>query len=195
MSETTEVSSVSQASGQVVKNASTAVGSKEAVSKETPKQEAAPTTSQTLIDQLKKLGDRTALNAIDGILQYVEAMKPGKAVNPIDGARQQVVFYRTLQNVINGEQPNFKLLFATVLKIVDENYNGVFGGTHVFRFTDQIILNAEDRQGFLRIVNLLLTGAAVEGRQAAMRHVDFQRSLEYGVTEEGRIRIHSFFNR
>lgn len=182
-------------SGQVINNAS-AVGAKEnQKSKEQSKQEAAPATSNTLIEQLKKLGDRTALNAIDGIKQYIDAMKPGKIVDPTEGARQQVVLYRTLQNVINGEQLNFKLLFATVLKIIDENSATVFSGTHIFRFIDQVVLNAEDRQAFLRIVNLLMTGAAVEGRQAAMRHVDFQRSLQYGVTEEGRVRIHSFFNR
>lgn len=187
---------VSESSGQVINNTGT-VGSKEnQKTKEQSKQETAPVaTSATLIEQLKKLGDRTALNAIDGINQYIEAMKPGKVVTPTEGARQQVVLYRTLQNIINGEQPNFKLLFATVLKIVDENSKTVFSGTHIFRFIDHVVLNAEDRQAFLRIVNLMMTGAAVDGRQAAMRHVDFQRSLQYGVTEEGRVRIHSFFGR
>lgn len=193
MSDTT--TQVSESSGQVINNTG-AVGSKDSSkTKEQPKQEAAPANSSTLIEQLKKLGDRAALNAIDGINQYIDAMKPGKAVNPTEGAHQQVVLYRTLQNIINGEQPNFKLLFATVLKIIDENSKTVFSGTHIFRFIDQVVLNAEDRQAFLRIVNLLMTGAAVEGRQSAMRHVDFQRSLQYGVTEEGRVRIHSFFNR
>lgn len=200
MSEDTELNDIPQSSGAVVKNTNAPVGSKDVQNKFKAKEEPAKvapqisTSAKSLIDQLKALSDSAALNVIDGIAQYMQNMAPGKVINPVDGARQQVILYRTLQNAINGTQRNFRLLFATILKIVDENSKGAFSGAYVFRFTDAVVLNTEDRQGFLRIMNLILTAAAVEGRQIAVRHVDFTRSLQYGVTEEGRVRVLSFFN-
>lgn len=205
MSENTQANETPKSSGQVAQSANAAVGNKsmapqtrasQPLVKETAKPTApADITAQNLVDQLKALGDTNALNVLDGIVSYMRVMAPGKAITPTDGARQQVILYRTLQNAINGVQPNFRLLFATILKLIDGDSKGAFSGTHAFRFTDMMVLSAEDRQGFMRLMNLLLTGAAVDGRQAAMRHVDFQRSLTYGVTDEGRARILSFFGR
>ncbi len=150
---------------------------------------------QDLIDQIRQSGDKVGIDAIDAILTYSENMKPGRQMNPTDGARHQVNLYRTFQFMVNNESKDFTKLFATVLRIVEELRNGAFGDRYAFRFTDVIQLNKQDINSFTRFLNLLNTASAVKGRQEAIKQIDFSKTLEYGFTDEGRQRILAFFNR
>lgn len=195
---------VAQASGAVVSTASDKVGAvvpKEVVAAvKAQKEEVAnpglfSNETQSLVDQIVATKNGAAINVIEGIKAYMASMVPGKIMTSVDGARNQALLFRTLQSAINGVQDDFQLLFATILKIMDENSNGIFGGRYIFRFTENLALNADDRQGFLRILNLMMTGAAVKGRAEAMKQVDFHRSLQYSLTDEGKQRILAFFNK
>lgn len=150
---------------------------------------------QDLISQIKASGDKVGSDAIDAILTYAENMKPGRQMNPIDGARHQVNLYRTFQFMVNNESKDFTKLFATVLRIVEELRTGAFGDRYAFRFTDVVQLNKQDINSFTRFLNLLSTAAPVKGRQDAIKQIDFSKTLEYGFTDEGRQRILAFFNR
>jgi hypothetical protein len=152
-------------------------------------------TVQDLVSQIEAGGNGSAINVIHSIKAYMLAMAPGKMISPVDGARQQVLLFRSVQTAINSVDKDFTLLFATILKIVDDNSEGVFNARYIFRFTDEITLNPADRQAFVRIMNLITTAAPVAGRSTAIKQVDFTRTLEFSFTEEGKRKVLAFFNK
>jgi hypothetical protein len=153
------------------------------------------TTVQDLLSQIESGGNNAAVNVIHSFKAYMLAMAPGKMILPVDGARQQSLLFRTIQTAINTVDKDFPLLFATILKLVDDNKDGVFNARYIFRFTDEITLNPADRQAFVRIMNLLTTAAPVTGRSVAIKQVDFARTLEFSFTEEGKRKVLAFFNK
>ena len=157
-----------------------------------------PKVSQALADLINKTkasGDRVSCDTIDGFLTYIEEMKPGRQMQPSDGARHQVNLYRLIQFFVNTQSNDFNNLFATILKIVDEFKDGAFNGRYAFRFTESMVLNKNDINSFTRFMNLLTTASAVKGRQEAIRQIDFNRTLEHGFTDEGKQRVLHFFNK
>lgn len=148
-----------------------------------------------LFAQLKATGNRPAIGVIETILKYLVDMAPGKMIAEADGARCQATLFRALQTAINLVEQDFQLLFATILKIVDEHSKGCFGIRHAYRFSDVLTMSTSDRHGFARILNLMSTAAPVAGRNNAMKQVDMIRSLEYGFTEAGKRRVLTFFNK
>lgn len=148
-----------------------------------------------LIKQLKAEGSKTAIDVVDQVLLYMTEMAPGKIMPEDHGARFQVALYRALQTGINMTDTGFELMFATILKLVHEHADGVFSPRYFLRFTGLVKLSEDDRQGFVRIVNLLTTTAPVQGRKEALRHVDLPRSLQYGFSELGKRRVMSFFGK
>jgi hypothetical protein len=152
-------------------------------------------TVQELLAQIEAGGNNAAVNVIHSLKAYMLAMAPGKMILPVDGARQQSLLFRTIQSAINTVDKDFPLLFATILKLVDDNKDGVFNARYIFRFTDEITLNPVDRQAFVRIMNLITTAAPVAGRSVAIKQVDFSRTLEFSFSEEGKRKVLSFFNK
>lgn len=131
--------------------------------------------------------------ALDQIADYIEAMRPNHPIAPEDGARYQFILYRSLTAIINNLDEDFNSVFSAVLKLFILHREGVFHQTYVFRFYENIPLSETDRKAFLRLVNLIKVMAPVKGRDLARRQVNFQNSLEFGVTDIGRQRIESYF--
>lgn len=153
--------------------------------------------AQTLLADVAATGNAQAINAIEAIKTYMAAMAPGKPMNAVDGGHNQVLFYRTMQNVINLVERDFQLLFATILKLVADNSgsSGVFGPTYFVRWSATASLSPDDRKGFVRLCNLLMATAPVQGREQALRHVDMQRTLEFGFSEAGKKRVMAFYGK
>jgi hypothetical protein len=166
------------------------------VTKTTEETKTSPEASSALNDLVEKVSaDKAAADIISGFVNYAEEMKPGRQMSNEAGARHQVSLYRNIQFMVNTGCEDFNNLFATVLKFVDENSKAAFSARYAFRFTDQMVLNKNDIQGFIRFMNLLTTAAAVKGRNEAIRQIDFNRTLEYGFTDEGKQRILHFFGK
>ena len=148
-----------------------------------------------LIEQLRANGNQVAVGVLQTLEQYMTDMAPGKMVTDAVGAKHQVLLFRCIQTAINGVEKDFPLLFATILKVADDHVEGVFNARYLFRFMKDISLNADDRQAFMRIMNLITTAAPVSGRVNAVKFVDFGRTLEFGFSEEGKKKVLGFFNK
>lgn len=190
--------------GAVVADATTLVGAAstavEIKAVQVQKQASTPVAAfsqsvQGLIEQLRVNGNQAAVGVLQTLEQYMTDMAPGKMVTDTIGARHQVLLFRCLQTAINTVDKDFPLLFATILKVADDNIEGVFNARYLFRFMKDISLNADDRQAFMRILNLITTAAPVSGRANAVKFVDFGRTLEFGFSEEGKKKVLAFFNK
>lgn len=148
-----------------------------------------------LIAQITATGNRAAIGVIENIKTYLTEMKPGRQMSSQTGGQHQVMLFRALQTAVNLVDTDFQLLFATILKIADEHKEGAFSSEYLFRFTDTVKLSANDRQAFLRIINLIVLTAPISGRRTAVGHVDMTRTLEFGFTEDGKRRLLTFFNK
>lgn len=133
--------------------------------------------------------------ALDQIAAYMDAMAPKKPQTPQTGVRHQVQLYRTLTMVINKLDSDFFLVWGAILKVFHEQKNGVFHETAVFRFPEHITLAPDDQKAFHRLLNLIKITADPQSRNAATRQVDFKRTLEFGVTEAGRVKLLNFYNK
>lgn len=136
-----------------------------------------------------------AKNGFAELAEYLKAMAPGRQMDPLKGAQHQVSLYRTLQLLLNQSGDEFPKVFGTLLKVFDEHSLGALGGQRVFRFTDNIALSRDDRFGFERLLNLLVHTANPQGRAAAVKTIDFPRTLQFGVTEDTRRKILGYFNK
>ncbi|WP_233874726.1 hypothetical protein [Paraburkholderia adhaesiva] len=56
-------------------------------------------------------------------------------------------------------------------------------------------LSKNQRRGFEKIITLLKTLADPKTRPVALRQVDFERLLQYGLTEQGRNRLAAYFGK
>ena len=166
---------------------------------ETPKVEVSATKESGDLDYLNKAyqtNNVAVKMALDEIVEYMEAMKPGKAMTSIEGAKRQAKLYYAIRNIIEHSGDAFNVAFTALLKIVEKNDHpgGVFYDTYVMRFVENLALTTNDIHAFRRIINLLKILAPVKGRAEAAKQVSFTKSLQFGLTDEGRQRILTYFN-
>ena len=127
--------------------------------------------------------------------EYMENMKPKRPINPTDGARHQVTLYRSLTRAINSLGDDFPLVFTTILRLFNEHSNGVFGDAYIFRFMEVIALPEADRKAFQRLVNMIKNTADPKTRAHSLKFTDLHKSMEFGLTEQGRSNLLTYFNK
>lgn len=195
---------VAAATGTVVTAASDLVGSKPTVAEiievAAVKQELATPSFYSegmlgLLAELKATGNQAGLDIVDEFKEYAVAMGRGKYIEPSDGARNHMKLFRTLQTFINNGNSDFPLVFATLLKFVDDQRNSCFAIEYMFRFTEMLTMNKVDNETFLNIITLMRVAAPVQGRKEAMTQIDFKRITTTSFNAEGNQRILSFFNK
>lgn len=132
---------------------------------------------------------------VELLKQYIDEMSPGRNIDPARGASLQVSLYRILRNVINNEVIHFEPIFRAVLKLFELNRNGVFHPSHAFRFVSEpnFNLSKNETHSFFGLVNMLTVTSSSKGRELAVKTIDFEKTLRYGLTNEGRTRLLSFF--
>lgn len=133
--------------------------------------------------------------ALQSLADYIENMKPRRPLSNAEGSRYQLGLYRTLTNIINNLDSDFGPVFRKTLKLFEENQSGALHETYVFRFMDTVALAEKERKSFQRLLNLIKLAAPVQGRDVALRQVDFTSSLDMPITEAGRQRVLAFFNK
>lgn len=156
-------------------------------------QASAPAPTAATAPAAPKLGTMAemTLNQVTG---YVAAMAPGLPVQLKDALVQQVVLYRALTNAINKTDTDFRAVWNTILRLFLEHKDGVFSERYVYRHFDNVALELNDRRAFQRLLNLAILTADPKSRSLALKQIDMQKTLEFGVTEEGRSRILGFYN-
>ena len=135
---------------------------------------------------------KAGASVIADFKSYIEAMQPGKP--QASGPFNQVHLYRAMQNAINNLDDDFDLVWEKILELVHEHRNGVFGIRHAFRFVPDMPLNPDDLQGFQRLMHLMIATADPQGRGLALKQINIVATLQFGVTEQGRNKLHAFYN-
>lgn len=129
------------------------------------------------------------------LAQYVQKMKPGVPMTPEEGAVQQRLLWKTLQNLLEKTpEEDFQQAFNTALKIFKEFENGAFGDQYVMRFMSDVHLDRDEIYAFQAIINLMKKTADKATRSQMLKQVDLSRSLSRTFTEAARQRVLSFFN-
>lgn len=151
---------------------------------------------KAVIDKAAQKASTVGKLALFQVGDYMENMRPRRMVTIAEGSRYQVTLYRALTRIINDlEDPaDFNHVFTTVLKLFDDHKEGVFHEAYAFRFFEHVALSMEDRKAFQRLLNLLKIVAPVRGRAIALKQVDFNKSMQFGVSDAGRQRLMNYFN-
>jgi hypothetical protein len=132
---------------------------------------------------------------LNTITEYSQVMKPGRLITQAEGMRQQVSLCNAIFATINTLDADFKPVLTTILDILHRQRDAAFRETHLFRYWDNVPLSKNQRRGFEKIITLLKTLADPKTRQTALRQVDFERLLQYGLTEKGRTRFAAYFGK
>ena len=125
---------------------------------------------------------------------YQIVMQAGKQVPDATLNNNQVVLYRVVQSLINGDSAQFEAIFPKVLAFIAKDEKGAFHERRIYRGMDNLSLPEKDRLAFPRIFHLIKLIAVPSTRGIALKQVDVKRSLEYGVTGQGFQNIANFLN-
>lgn len=149
---------------------------------------------ETLISQLKQSGTAPQKNLINALENYVGFMMPGNAISDDAGARQQYMLWKALIFVID-ESPSdeFKKLWNIVLAFFEEYKKTVFHDRYVFRFSEFWQWSDTDLTAMQRIINIIKLTCNPDTRTTGIRKVDLNRSLETGISDNGRQKLVSFY--
>lgn len=145
-----------------------------------------------LIDMCKSTGNASLVNYVNEMLEYVEKMAPGRTMTQEMGAANQAAFYTTLINLIDHTGKDFRIAFATLLAIFNEYKRGAFSGAYALRFMEDVPLNKNKRDNFIKLVNLFNMTADSKTRKDVLKHIDLKREL-VGMSEESKMRIVAFY--
>lgn len=146
-----------------------------------------------LLGLCKQSNNPSLNNYVNELLDYAEKMAPSQTMHREQGAIIQATFYNTLVCIIDHTGKDFRLGFATMLAIFNEYKKGAFGGSYVLRFMEEVPLNKNKRDAFIKMVNLFSMTADSKTRKAVLKHLDLKRELNHGVSEEGKMRIANFY--
>lgn len=124
---------------------------------------------------------------------YMKAMAPRKPISDEAAARQQVQLYRSITGIINTTTEDFDPLWTYLLKQFQDHADGVFNELYVLRAMSHVQLPPNDVRSYQRLVNLLRLTADPQSRKAALKQVDIQQTLKFGISENGRQRVISFY--
>lgn len=154
------------------------------------------TVNQIVWNLIKDCSD-LGKQVVEDVYQYIANMRPGMPMDSQQGVRNQVALSRTIGTLVNRVEGDFGQVFPAVLKLFEHHANGVFAETHRFRFIDdpKNAMPPKDRKAFVSLVHTFVTLAPVAGRQEAAKQISFDKALEAGVNENGKMRIRSFFNK
>lgn len=155
------------------------------------------TTINQIVANLIKDCDTLGKGVVEEVYQYIARMRPNMPVTPADGARNQQALWATLKTMFNKVDDDFTAVFPAVLKLFEHHSNGVFAMSHRFRFIESArSMSGDDRNTYQHMVHMLVTAAPVQGRAQALNQINLAKALPAPhVTEGGRNRVDSFFNR
>lgn len=136
----------------------------------------------------------SSLTGILRIVEYIKKMNPKKPIEVSEGAKLQAALFRVIQSTINKEEKHFKQIFSAMLAIFLHEKNGVFHESCLFRFMDNVPLNGNEIKAFTRLLNLMKLTCSKESRAVTLKQVDIGKTLQYGLTDDGRRKLIDFYN-
>lgn len=149
---------------------------------------------QALLTRVRATQNTGVIITVQGLFDYCHDMRPGAVLAPQEGARHQAALFRLIQSVLERSGKDFNIALTTLLRIIEEGRSVAFHDKYVMRFMEDMTLNYDDQQAFGRLLHLFKTMAPVQSRKEAARQINFTKVLEYGVSQEARYRVQTFFN-
>lgn len=132
---------------------------------------------------------------INFIEDYCVTMNPKKPMSAAEAARHQLGLYRTLVNVLNNSGEQFTKVYATLLKLFQQHKDGALSTLAVYRAADMVALNAEERQTFHSLLDLLILTADPQSRKVALKQVDLGKTFRTKIiNEQTKQRVLNFYN-
>lgn len=128
---------------------------------------------------VKTQQDNLKLTIIQANLdEYTKNMGPGQVVTATVGKVQQTALWRTIEQVLKLEGPEFLKGFELLLAWVAQNRTYALNDKNVYRFFGELSLSDVDRKNFNRLLNLLVATCDPATRLLGLQQVDLTATLE-----------------
>jgi hypothetical protein len=150
-------------------------------------------TAVAWLEEFAKTASVDAKAIINSILTYVRDMAPGKSQTPEAMQRQQMNLHVALTGAINRLDGEFKHVWGGVLRLFHEHRDGVFSERYVYRQLQNAPMNPQQRAAFQNVVNMIKLTADPQGRKVGLRQFDKTRTMQHGLTEQGRNKLLAFY--
>lgn len=143
---------------------------------------------------LKKVSDIHKL-PFEQIKQYLTAMAPSQMVDIDVGKRQQISLFHAIKQIFNNPdvEDQFQIHMTALLRVFELAKDGALSDSHVFRFTEYVEMKKDDLIAFTRWINLLKVTSDPKSRATSLKQVDFNKALQYGLTDSARRRILNYY--
>lgn len=148
----------------------------------------------SLLTRVQATGNAAVVITVQGLLDYCHDMRPGATMTNQEGARHQSTLFRLFQAVLERSGKDFSIAMSTTLRIIEEGRTLAFHDKYALRFMEDLTLNYDDQQAFARLLHLFKMMAPVQSRKDAARQINFNKIMEFGVSQEARYRVQTFFN-
>lgn len=148
------------------------------------------------VNKIKESGTVAEKKLVEAIEHYIDAMQPGKPVEPNQGARNQYSFWRVIYNVVEkSNQEEFKPLWKILLAYFNQynKRNDVFYYRYVNRFSEFWVNGEDELRAYQKIINVMGLTCDPESRSKNMKQFDMNRTFDVGFTEVGRSRLIQFY--
>ncbi|HXQ32681.1 MAG TPA: hypothetical protein VN843_01540 [Anaerolineales bacterium] len=126
--------------------------------------------------------------------KYVIKMAPEQNNDSTTGASNQLLFFRTLKNLIERSTPEtFNKSWNIVLSFFWRYKNGALGERYVNRFSEDWTMGDPNLTYFQRLINLCLVSANPSERLKVTKKVNVPKTVEAGFTPSGVQNILQFY--
>lgn len=161
-----------------------------AVKVEAPKQ----TELEQLVAKAKAEGNPFRAGIITVLETYLENMKPGKPVEPAQGAKHHYTLWHNLLSIINNcPEDEFRATWNLVLAYFNLNKDSALGDRYIFRFMHEWSQGNDQCKAYQFIINMIKLTMDPKERAHGLKQVSIDRSLTDAISENGRSKLLSFY--
>lgn len=149
---------------------------------------------QSMVKAVKDGNNIYQKSLVVALENYIRDMAPGIPMDSDKGARFQHTLWKSISYI--AEQipvEEFKKCWSLLLAFFHEYRKGVFHERYVFRFSEFWIWSEDELNAFQRVLNLIKLTTDSTTRNTELRHVDIDRTLSVGFSDEARQRIVNFY--
>lgn len=144
--------------------------------------------------QIDASGTQAEKMVVSGLSKYVNAMAPGKPMEPGAGARNQRMLWDTLFYIVeSAPAEEFKRLWNLFLAFFDYYKQGAFADRYVNRFATHWYGSEKDLSSLQRMVNLASLTANPANRKIGLKQVSMAKTLENAFSEAGKQKLQNFY--
>lgn len=148
------------------------------------------------VENVLKSNNKNVIFVYNNLKTYVDNMGKGTNLDDSTGARQQYMLWSTIRNVANNYTPkDFKESWNLILAFYKKHsgQGDAFNPKKINRFAHSWNYPVEELTALQSINDLLMLTMDHTKRASNLKLISFEKTLQYGFTEEGRQRIISYY--